>query len=282
MAKRNKKSRKKKESEDGLGRLIGLVAVIAVIIIAIFSYTNKNPIIPINQLSFCPIDPGFTSNRTTFLIDTTETLAPSQTRTIQNRIRTVIDGLNEFDKVDFFVIESSEVSGIRKYEIDVGSDEGVTLQEFCIPQENNWELTPLQTQLNDQLQRIVTEMFIEYVSTDEPQPYSPILDALRFIAADNDNRITNHSIYVVSDMIEHTPTLSMYATNWYESAYTPNRNLFLNSRPQFQNNTSIYIWALMRPIYNNQEADWVNFWSDMIRGLERTQNFTMERITGDI
>lgn len=281
VARRNRKNR---NNEDGRGKFyVSLIVIVFIAIAAVF-YTKTNPIVQVNRHNFCPIDPSIIKNRTTFLIDTTETLASSQIRTIQNRIRNVIDELNEFDKVDFYVIQSSEKSGVKQYEIDIGNGlNNITIiKAFCIPQENNWDATPLQAQAYSQLQNIVAEMFIKAVSTDAPQPYSPILDALRFIAADNSNHISNHSIYIASDMLENTTSLSMYSYSWYEINYLPNKNVFLNSRPQFQDNSTIYIWALMRPGNDNQGTDWVNFWNDMIRGIEKTQNFTMERITGDI
>ena len=260
-------------------RFFFLVGLVACGMGTLVYWATQNPIPVVNPINFCPEDDSLINRRITFLVDTTEPLAPSQVVDVQGRISEVVESMREFDMVEFYTIRADRISSVEAYEIQI--DEKNSLDRFCAPQESNWELTPLQRNLIADLRNIVSDMFIDAVRTRKVQAFSPIANGLRYMAANNVRKIKHRDLYVISDMIENTPELSMYDRGWYKK-YKRNQAAFANTRPQFQGDINVTIWALMRPQHNIQDADWASYWADMISGTRRVVNFRIEKITGEI
>ena len=277
MRRRSQKSRRSASANPKRDFWI-TVGAFAILVIGFILYMPKNQDVDEN---FCPKDRALITNRYSFLVDTTEALCPSQLEAVQNKVSSSIASLSEFDLVDFYVIQSDTASGARKYKIEISpnSKKPKYIDNFCIPQDRNWERSPLLQETIKKLPEIITEMFFDDFQNDEPQQKSPILKALRNIAASNKSHIKHH-IHIFSDMLENTNVLSMYADGWYNNIYMHRRDAFLNSRPQFSENTSVKIWALMRPENSNQNANWYNFWDDMISGKNNNNAVPFTKISG--
>lgn len=247
----------------------------------------------VDAITSCPVrdsDRHLVAGGATFVVDVTDPMGFSQVKDIEKRINKVISGLKTFDMVRFYVISSSEPRSARKHsiQIDLSVGEPITLSEFCIPEENNWE-SPSQKQLQEVLHSLVRNLFTGVARADQgTESSSPILDGLRFVAAESGSNqagqeLTRHHIYIVSDMLENTPgTLSMYRDGWYEDIYLPNKSAFYSSRPQFPDNTKVTVWMLSRPSFarDRQSRELVTFWLDMISGSEREIDLSLVRITG--
>jgi hypothetical protein len=107
------------------------------------------------------------------------------------------------------------------------------------------------------------------------QQFSPITDALRYIAADVSGKDFVNKIYIISDMIEHSELLSMYKLDWFDNNYLPNRQSLLNQRPVFPEGSEIEIYLLNRARYQIQNEELQQYWLQMLTGPGAFSNTTL-------
>lgn len=265
-------------------------AVLALVVVgigtALFVVSTTQPV-TVDSVTFCPVkesDYSYVTGGATFIIDTTDPLKPSQKIEIKNLMSQAIKKLEVFDIVRVYEIRSDVPEGARKYTPSLYNK---SVSEFCIPQRSNWE-SPRRKELLSALRRTVEDAFSEITQRNSPQPFSPILDGLRFAAADSGTNpgrqyLQRHHVYIVSDMLEHTPkTLNVYKPEWYTDSYMNDQNYFIKLRPRFQPNINVTVWMLARPTRGRdlQGKNLIDFWYDMISGTHRGIQLELKHISG--
>ena len=247
-----------------------------------FYFINDNPS-PQLDAAFCPINSSQIGKSVSFVFDTTEPLSPSQYLDTQNRVKNYIKNLNEFDSVRFYSVNSSETSGISRLKISLG-DGGVVINHFCMPRVGGWEQSPAQKMLASLMPELLVTEFVNAVNNDLVQNKSPIIDALRYVASDDDRIVPIQEVVVISDMIEHSKYTNMYRSGWYENEYLKNKQKFVDSRPVYRDGTKVIVLSIMRPKTNVQDNKWLQFWLEMISGTNQVYTVPVEfiKITGSL
>lgn len=211
----------------------------------------------------CPVDETYINRNVAILFDTTEPMIPSQAREIENRISSMISSLEPFDRVAFYEVRSDENSAIRKVSLQVNSQQA-SIDHFC-RQHAKWEDSPARVRLNEQLPRLISIEMLQNIEQGV-QSFSPITDALRYIAAEVTGKPFTTYVIVVSDMIEHSRLLSMYTPGWFENSYSLSRQSILNQRPIFPEGTEIDVFLLSRADTNVQNEELQQYWVQMLTG----------------
>lgn len=211
----------------------------------------------------CPIDESYINRNIAVLFDTTEPMIPSQAREIENRMSSIISGLEVFDRVAFYEVRSDERSAVRKVSLQLDSRSS-NIDHFC-RQQVSWEDSPSRVRLNEELPRLISQEMLQNVEQGE-QDFSPITDALRFIAADVTGKQFPTRVIVVSDMIEHSEILSMYRPGWFDNVYIASRQSILNQRPIFPEGTEIDVFLLNRAESRVQNEELQQYWAQVLTG----------------
>lgn len=211
----------------------------------------------------CPVDETYINRNVAILFDTTEPTIPSQAREIENRISSMISSLEPFDRVAFYEVRSDENSAIRKVSLQVDSQQA-SIDHFC-RQHARWEDSPARVRLNEELPRLISNEMLQNIEQGV-QSFSPITDALRYIAAEVTGKPFTTRVIVVSDMIEHSGLLSMYTPGWFENSYSLSRQSILNQRPIFPEGTEIDVFLLNRADTNVQNEELQQYWVQMLTG----------------
>ena len=251
----------KKNSGTKFVAIVFLVVVISAFA-GVLSYLTLNAGPQVSAVG-CPIDETFINQNIAVLFDTTEPMVPSQAREIDNRMNSIVSQLEEFDRVGFYEVRSDERSAVRKVSLQLGSS-GDVIDHFC-RQPVSWDDAPARARLTEALPVLISQELLQNVEQGE-QSFSPITDALRFIAADVTGKPFPTKIIVVSDMIEHSEILSMYKSDWFESSYSASRQVILNQRPIFPEGTEIEIYLLNRPRNPVQNEELQQYWLQMLTG----------------
>jgi hypothetical protein len=254
-------AKKGKKSSPMFAAILLLVLLVGSFISAlVFLNLNSGPEVSIVG---CPVDESYINKNIAILFDTTEPMIPSQAREIENRMALIISNLDVFDRVAFYELRSDEVSAVRRVTLTLGS-QSTEIDHFC-RQQASWEDSPARVRLNEELPRLISQEMLQTVEQGV-QSFSPITDALRFIAADVSGKPFSTQVIVVSDMIEHSRMLSMYKSNWFENAYVPARQTILNQRPIFPEGTEIEVFLLNRAGIRLQNEELQQYWAQMLTG----------------
>lgn len=277
---------RKRKADGSLSKYIFLgICFITVLSMALLFIVYEEPV-ERNLLTGCPLNKSLIEKQYSFLLDTTEPLVQSQLQEVSFRIEQIIRNLKTNDLIRFYSVESSQDSGTRRLSILNG---GQSINYYCIPNSESWLDSPLRQQQLALIPQFLTSQAITSIDNNTVQGSSPIIDALRYIQADDERMVTAQDIYVVSDMIENSTVLSMYRPEWYENEYLKNQNTILSQRPIFRPNAehNINILAIMRPRHSDvQNSDWASFWTHMIKGTNPSSsphiNLTIERISGGL
>lgn len=251
---------KKKSSSKLVAILLAVFLAGSFLAALIFLNLNAGPEV---SAVGCPVEESYINKNIAILFDSTEPMIPSQAREIENRMRLIVSELDIFDRVSFYEVRSDEVSAVRRVTLKLG-DGAIEIDHFC-RQQASWEDSPARVRLNEELPRLISQELLQNVEQGE-QNFSPITDALRFIAADVSGKPFTTQIIVVSDMIEHSGILSMYRPGWFENTYSPSRQSILNQRPIFPEGTEIELYLLNRAETTVQNEELQQYWIQMLTG----------------
>ena len=107
----------------------------------------------------CPVDETYINKNIAILFDTTEPMIPSQAKEIENRMSSLISGLEVFDRVSFYEVRSDETSAVRKVSLQLGS-QSTTIDHFC-RQQTSWEDSPARVRLSEELPKLISQEMFE-------------------------------------------------------------------------------------------------------------------------
>ena len=267
------------------GIFMTAVGIVGFSVVGLILFVLSNPTVQTDAFN-CPVDRSFINKKYSYIFDTTEPLAPSQMVDITNRVLANIRDLKEYDLIRFYTVESAELSGIQQVttNIDIG-DTTTQVDQFCMPSVSDWNSSPISQTLRQRIPEMLAINVLGEIDNESEQSNSPIIDALRYVAADDDRIIPEQQIYVISDMLENSNILSMYGANWYEDQYLLNRQRVLDQRPIFREGTSITIFQIMRPRINIRQDELAQFWGQILLGTSNANNIPppeLIRITGGL
>jgi hypothetical protein len=255
--------------------ILGSFMVVAIIGGIIFIASNRP--IALNPITGCPIDSSLIAKNISIIFDTTERLIPSQREEVKNRIGREMETLKENTKVTFYRVESNQSSGIQQVTFTPQNTQ-LEINEFCRGP-SPWGASPNQEALARQLPGLFGDAFIGIVG-NSPQSFSPLIDALRYVAATLTNNSPENKVIVISDLIENSQVLTMYDRNWL-NLYNDNKNQVLRQRPIYPSNTDIEVYLLNRPQYSIQDQEFLEFWFEVLAG-DGTVNIDFKNISGGL
>jgi hypothetical protein len=282
----SRRSNRRGSSNNISKSIFAILVALIITSIVYFVFKYEEPI-ERDLITGCPIDRSLVARQYVFLLDTTEPLVPSQYQEISFRIEQIIQNLKTNDLIKFYSVESNDISGVNRLSIKSIGDQSVDY--YCIPDSKNWMDSPQKQQQTALIPKFLTTQALDSIDNKSVQNSSPIIDAIRYIQADDERFVTSQDIYIISDMIENSTILSMYRPSWYENEYLPNQNNVLNQKPLFRRDAqhNINIMAIMRPQHPNvQNEEWINFWTHIIKGTNPNAtphiNLRFDRISGGL
>lgn len=226
-------------------------------IAAITLYVNVNRPAELDGYG-CPIDESLIAENVILLFDTTEPFIASQVREISNRISSIVRAVPVMGRISAYEISSSENSATNVVPLN---DQGAP---YSCPIKGGFNVPDVMERFNERLISTISETVLDNVGQGA-QPNSRIIDGLRFVAAGTIGQTYKSSIYVFSDMIEHSNVLSMYRSNWFES-YQSNNAEIMSQRPIFPEGSEIQIFLVSRPKVGLDERKIMEFWTDVLSG----------------
>ena len=258
---------------------IGLLMAAGVIGVIVVATRVERFEATFNRVSGCPMDLQKIERDLSIVFDTTEQLIPSQREEIRNRLMREISSLKENERVRFYRVTSNQTSGISQVSVML-EDVNLEIQEFCkaplnfLAAENDERVAQ-----NQSLPGKFLDEFIKEVG-NEPEAYSPLIDALRYVSATLAGSTTKNNVIVVSDFIENSREFSMYRQNW-ANTYLNDKDLFMRQRPIYPRNTEIEILLLERPQYSIQDDIFFKFWTELLAG-DGSVVINVRRISGGL
>lgn len=194
--------------------VLGLVAFVAFLKLS----SNEVEVAEGKNADGCPLNPGFVSGQTVFLVDTTEPLNRVQRDFIANDIKVRILDLPQYHRVSIFAISADldrsgnpliSVCTPRKFDPNVDS-------EFST------NVAFLQKQYEDKFEKIVLGVTVELLSSGGDR-YSPILEVMQLAAINGLRKRASSlegssNLIIYSDLIHNSPSVSFYGNQpKYES-----------------------------------------------------------------
>ena len=234
-----------------------LIAVLSFGGIATFvTYLSLNQPNQLDEFG-CPIDTSAISENIVFVFDTTEPYVDSQSREITNRVRNIMQNADSSTRISAVEIVSDSSSAVNVVPL------GEQQYPYLCPLDTGINTANIIERFYENLISSIGESVLDNVSPEE-QPYSRLIDGLRYVASDAAGRNYTSKIYIFSDMIEHSQSISMYRSNWFEQEFKPNEVTLKSQRPLFPTNSELEIYLLARPQYSINQTELKEFWTQML------------------
>ena len=198
----------------------------------------------LDALNACPREPGYTQVTLSIALDATDVYGAAQRRSIVNRVWESVNALDVYDRVKIYTIEPGEQTP--------------TLN-LCRPG-RDLQNSPVEQQLRESRFKMLVDDALRQLQGS--RQYSPIIEALGWIAADHERDGSRQIILLVSDLIEHSDVISIYDPNW-KRIYENNRARILNQCPNLDDQ-EIDILFPTRHARPTQDNDLVTWWVNYI------------------
>ena len=237
-----------------VGSITLLAAVAAVV------YMARQP--TIDQRTGCPTEPGFTRVSLSITLDATDAYGPAQRETIGNRVWERVDALDARDRVKIYTIKPGEQA---------------PLLNLCKPGLNLQD-SPVEQRLQElRFKQTIDEALEELQGT---RPNSPMIEALGWVAADDERDGADRRILLVSDLIEYSDVLNQYDPNWMD-VYERDRMRIHAQCPNLDG-VAVQILLATRPARSTQDNDLAVWWLDYLQacGGRLSGGDVLIRITG--
>jgi len=187
--------------------IIGIALFAGVAVFASFILTRANPMDGVDPKTFCRTEGD--RSRTVVILDVTDPLTSVQQQTLKNRLQEVQESIGRFDRLDIFVIGETSEDLLRPVATACNPgdpsqvDELTTGRKFIAEKFRTLFAEPIEAVFQTALQA-------------KPASQSPIMEAVQAASASTfDAEARNHGnvvkkLFVISDMMQNSPLLSMY------------------------------------------------------------------------
>ena len=188
----------------------------------------------------CPIEKGHTATTLSILLDATDNYGATQQRSIVNRVWDRVDSLQVYDRIKIYTVESAAQPAIF---------------HLCKPKKELQD-SPAHRLLKDVMFKTFLDNALDKLQGTRDD--SPIIASLGWVAADRERDDSSQYILLVSDLIEHSETLSQYNPDW-SAVYQASRRRIHDQCPMLD---GIQIDILMptRPERSTQDDALVLWW----------------------
>lgn len=180
------------------------------------------------------------------LVDATEPLKAAQLENVSSYVQGRVSELSPHDRVRVFSIIESNGQSLKP------------AFDYCKPNPDS-----LESPIKKRFEKLRFKSFIEKELRENEgvQPSSPIIFSIGSVASQFKTQLGTKEIILISDLIEHSETLSMYHGDWKKIAESQEVN---KSRPML-NDVEIQILWLMRPTEDKQTVEIRDWWRDYLR-----------------
>jgi hypothetical protein len=203
-------SRRRRRGGGGQAVQTWVVATAAITILGTFAvaggylYFNKRPI---DRTTGCPAD--HYDSVTAVLVDLTDPVTPTQAEALKNELTKVRNGIPKYGRLDIYPLESTAKSVIRPLFAGCSPGSGRDVDNGLY---GNRELADRlwQKEFASKVDGVLGRLL------DMPEAEnSPIFEAIQSVAVTSfgtpiAENAREKTLVVISDMIQHTPELSMY------------------------------------------------------------------------
>lgn len=248
--------RKRKKKTSG-AKIMVIVLLISGItgIIAFFLFEPPK----LHGKTGCPMEKGHTATTLSILLDATDNYGATQQRSIVNRVWDRVDSLQIYDRIKIYTVESTAQPAIF---------------HLCKPKKELQD-SPAHRLLKDVRFKTFLNNALEQLQGTSDD--SPIIASLGWVAADRERDDSSQYILLVSDLIEHSDTLSQYNPDW-PTVYQANRKRIHDQCPMLDG-TQIDILLPTRPKRPTQDNALVRWWDEYLGACGGYVN-SVNKITG--
>ena len=233
--------------------------IAAAVFVAAFGYfyfsTAK---VATDRVTGCALQPQDTGSALTILLDSTEPYSAVQLKLITNRIVAAVQGLKPLDRVRIYTVGDSTTQLLTPN------------FDFCKPDPDANE-SPIIARFNVAKFTFMLEESLRELQGSRSN--SPIISSLGAVAADLSGEYSDSRIILVSDLIENSDIISMYPSDWLETAEREKRNIA--ARRPMLSGILVEILFIPRPNRPQQDAalrDW--WWALLEESGGRVARFT--------
>ena len=207
----------------------------------------------------CPIEKEHTAVTLSILLDATDNYGTTQQRSIVNRVWDRVDSLQVYDRIKIYTVEPAAQPAIF---------------HLCKPKKELQD-SPAHRLLKDVRFKTFLDNALNKLQGTSDE--SPIIASLGWVAADRERDDSSPYILLVSDLIEHSDTLSQYNPDW-PAVYRANLRRIHDQCPMLD---GIQIDILMptRPERSTQDDALVLWWGKYLGACGGYVN-TITKITG--
>ncbi|MBW9051127.1 hypothetical protein [Rhizobium mesosinicum] len=261
MARNRRRNSRARKGGFSVGSIIATVAlsVVALGMIGAFGWLKYRAMsnVALDKASLCPVT-GPTSE-TAILLDVTDPISEPTSLDLKNQFRSLVEGISVGGAIDIYALTDKEGKLVNTFHgCNPGSGELA----------DEWTSNPrlVQERWEKGFQKPLDEIGGR-LGTGATGEFSPIMAGIQRINLEAFQRLpaaTSKTLYVASDMIEHTPSFSSYRDGVSIAKFdaSPAREKFRTSL----DGVSVKILAFQRPGQKFKTEDLVAFWKSWIEG----------------
>lgn len=247
-------------SEKGkkLGWLLGGVGAVIILGIVIAAFVLNLSKRDTDRITGCPTDRY--SSVTVVLIDLTDPISPTQAAALRNALRKIRDEVPKFARLEIYPLKPTITSTIDPLFAGCNPGSG---RDVDSPYSGNRDLADRQwkKQFASKVDAVVTE-----IQKLPPQDNSPLLEGIQSVAvtafgSPMATLVSDKRLVIISDMIHHTPELSMYQSAPVFDRFKDTQYYFRIKPSLREANVDIYL--IVRETRRNvQQPPLYKFWRD--------------------
>jgi hypothetical protein len=243
----------KKKNSDFFGSVMIVAALVVFAIGGYFLYDNNKNLIARDKSSNCRLD-GIVTNETVLLVDTTDSVNPTQYQAIKNKLNDLLDNAKVDERISVYTITEDALKNVPLL-VACNPGDGGDKSEWTSNKrrlKENWD-----QKFKEKLENAVTEILDAELASQ-----SPIMEAIKAVGVFSfaTSKANQKQLIVVSDLLHHTPDLSHYRTPKLEFNKAENP-AYLASALANLNGAQVEILYLTRAKdYSRQGRSHILFW----------------------
>ena len=272
----------RKRSGDIKGYLI-IISVLAIsIAIGSYFFINESKKVKIDQNTFCPKDEDLNFGKTVALLDLTDPLNKAQKEFFIKEIEQLKKEIPKHHRLTIYTLDQ---------ELDLNKSRMITM---CNPGSiKDIESTYEKISINpNEIRKMWSEGFSQQISNvvnniiseEKPQNTSPVMEMFQLIVL---NEFKNYKgnlnrIIILSDMIQNTETLSMYASNSLSFFDFKKTDFFSKVRTNLEGNVDIILFIIKRDGLRmmQENKNFYNFWAQYFYDGNKAKDFKLKFVDG--
>ncbi|MDP5129318.1 MAG: hypothetical protein NWQ54_00445 [Paraglaciecola sp.] len=195
----------KKKKNDVLGSVMIAVAFAVFAVGGYFLYENNKNLVARDKSTNCRVD-GVVTSETVLLVDTTDSVNPTQYQAIKNKLNDLLDNSNIDERISVYTITEDPLKNVPLL-VACNPGDGADKSEWTANKrrlKENWE-----QKFKEKLESTVSDILDADLATQ-----SPIMEAIKAVGVYSfaASKADKKQLIVVSDLLHHTAALSHYKT----------------------------------------------------------------------